>query len=82
MNKGFFETDGYLLDQAARFQDIPATIVQGRYDMVCPIKSAWDLSNKWPGAELIVIGDAGHAYSEVGTLSALIQAVDAYAAPT
>jgi proline iminopeptidase len=81
LNKGFFELDGYLLDQATRFQDIPATIVQGRYDMVCPIKSAWDLSNKWPGADLIVIGNAGHAYSETGTLRALIQAVDAYAAP-
>ena len=79
-HKGFFETDGYLLDQAARFQNIPATIVQGRYDMVCPIKSAWDLSNRWPGAELIVIGDAGHAYSEAGTLSALIQTLDTYAA--
>ena len=81
LNKGFFLTDGYLLDQATRFRDIPATIIQGRYDMVCPIKSAWDLSNKWAGADLIVIGNAGHAYSETGTLISLIQAVDAYAAP-
>ncbi len=79
LNKGFFETDGYLLDHAGRYQDIPATIVQGRYDMVCPIKSAWDLSNAWPKAELVVVDDAGHAYSEAGTLAALLEAVDKYA---
>jgi proline iminopeptidase len=80
LNKGFFETDGYLLEQAGRYRDIPATIVQGRYDMVCPVKSAWDLAGVWPKATLAVIDDAGHAYSEPGTLKALIKATDTYAA--
>ena len=80
LNKGFFERDGYLLDQVARYRHIPATIVQGRYDMVCPIKSAWDLSQRWPKAELFVIGAAGHAYSEAGTLEALVAATDSYGA--
>jgi len=47
--------------------------------MVCPIMSAWDLSNAWPKAELVVVDDAGHAYSEAGTLAALLEAVDKYA---
>lgn len=80
VNKGFFETDGYLLEQAGHYRDIPATIVQGRYDMVCPAKSAWDLAKVWPMADLTMIADAGHAYSEPGTLKALIEATDTYAA--
>ncbi len=78
-NAGFFERDGYLLDQAASYAHIPAVIVQGRYDMVCPIKSAWELAQAWPKADLIIAEDAGHAYSERATLDALIGATDRFA---
>lgn len=79
INKGFFERDDQLLANIDRIRHIPGVIVQGRYDVVCPIKSAWDLHRAWPEAELKIIGDAGHAASEAGTLSALIEATDRYA---
>ena len=79
INKGFFERDDQLLAHIDRIRHIPGVIVQGRYDVVCPIKSAWDLHRAWPEAELKIIGDAGHAASEAGTLSALIEAADRYA---
>ena len=79
INKGFFERDDQLLAHIDRVRHIPGVIVQGRYDVVCPIKSAWDLHRAWPEAELKIIGDAGHAASEAGTLSALIEAADRYA---
>jgi proline iminopeptidase len=79
VNKGFFERDDQLLANIDRIRHIPAVIVQGRYDVVCPIKSAWDLHRAWPEAELKIIGDAGHAASEPGILSALIEATDRYA---
>ena len=78
-NKGFFETDGWLLENVGRIRHIPAVIVQGRYDVVCPMKSAWDLHRAWPEAEFKVIADAGHAASEKGILSALIEAADGFA---
>lgn len=78
LNRGFFPSDGFLLDEVARYRDIPAIIVQGRYDMVCPIKSAWDISRAWPKAELLVITDAGHASSEAGTLNALVSATNRF----
>jgi proline iminopeptidase len=79
LNRGFFPQDGFLLHEAARYRHLPAAIVQGRYDMVCPIKSAWDLSQAWPRADMSVIEDAGHAYSEQGTLAALIAATNRFA---
>lgn len=79
VNKGFFDKDGWLLEQVDRFRHIPATIVQGRYDMVCPMRSAWDLAKAWPEADLIVVPDAGHASSEPGVVDALIDATDRYA---
>jgi proline iminopeptidase len=54
-------------------------IVQGRYDVVCPMKSAWDLHRAWPEATLHIVADAGHAASEPGTLSRLVEATDAFA---
>ncbi|MFZ9888681.1 MAG: alpha/beta fold hydrolase, partial [Myxococcota bacterium] len=80
VNRGFFPHDGWLLDQIPRFRHIPATIVQGRYDMVCPTKSAYDLAQAWPEATLHIVPDAGHASSEPGIVCALLDATDAYAA--
>lgn len=79
INGGFFSSDDYLLNQVERYAHIPAVIVQGRYDMVCPIKTAWDLKQRWHKAELIVAEDAGHAYSEPAILDALLAATDRFA---
>lgn len=75
-NKGFFQTDGQLLHNAHRLQQIKGTIIQGRYDMPCPVRSAFDLHRAWPNSKLVVVPDAGHAASEPGIRSALIQATD------
>lgn len=79
VNKGFFDHDGWLLDQVHLLKDIPGVIVQGRYDVVCPPRSAWDLHRAWPQAELKIIPDAGHASSEPGIVDALITATDRFA---
>ncbi|MGH1395162.1 MAG: prolyl aminopeptidase [Trichormus sp.] len=76
INKGFLETDDQLLLNVERIRHIPAVIVQGRYDVVCPMISAWELHRAWPEAEFIVVPDAGHSMSEVGIRSALIEATD------
>lgn len=78
VNKGFFRRDGQLLADARRLKDIPGVIVQGRYDVVCPMKSAWDLHKAWPKAKLIVVPDSGHAMSEPGTRSALIEETERF----
>ncbi|MDZ3822709.1 MAG: prolyl aminopeptidase [Pseudoxanthomonas sp.] len=79
VNGGFFETDGQLLRDVERIRHIPATIVQGRYDVVCPVRSAWDLHRAWPQAELRIVDDAGHSAFEPGIAAALVEATDRYA---
>jgi len=79
MNGGFFETDDQLLRNVDRIRRIPAVIVQGRYDVVTPMKSAWDLHKVWPEADFRVVGDAGHAASEPGVIDALVRATDRFA---
>lgn len=78
-NKGFFPEDGYLLKQIDAIRKIPAVIVHGRYDIVCPLTSAWDLHRAWPEAELIISPDAGHAAMEPANCRALIAATDRFA---
>lgn len=78
-NKGFFENDGWLLNNIDRIRHIKSFIVQGRYDMPCPVRSAWDLHRAWPESKLEIIQLAGHAASELGTMDALIRATDAFA---
>jgi len=65
-----------LLENADRLK-MPITIVQGRYDMVCPFRAAWELRQKIPHAKLVVVEDAGHAGSEPGTAKALRAATNA-----
>jgi proline iminopeptidase len=77
-NNAFFSNDNYLISQVDQYRHIPTTIVQGRYDVVCPARSAWDLHKAWPEAQLQIIAAAGHAAAEPGIRSALIQATDAY----
>jgi proline iminopeptidase len=80
VNHGFFPYDGWLLDEAKKtLKDVPATIVQGRYDVVCPAKSAWDLKKALPHAQLHIVADAGHAASEPGIVDALVTATDTFA---
>ena len=78
MHNAFFETDNYLIENIGKIRHIPAVIVQGRYDVVCPMMSAWELHRAWPEAQLNVIPDAGHSASEPGTISALVDATDRF----
>jgi len=73
---GFLERDDQLLRNVRRIRHIPGVIVQGRYDVVCPIRSAWDLHRAWPEAKFLVVPDAGHSMSEPGIRSALIEETD------
>lgn len=79
VNRGFFKEDGWLLNNAHRLKNIPGIIIQGRYDVVCPMKSAWDLHQAWPGSELKIITDSGHSAFERGIARALVEATDKYA---
>ncbi len=81
VHKGWLEDDQLIRD-ALRLRGIPGTIVQGRYDMACPVRTAWDLHKAWPEADFHLIEDAGHAYSEPGILDRLIRATDGYAGVT
>jgi proline iminopeptidase len=78
VNNCFFETDNYLLEHIDRIRHIPAVIVHGRYDVVCPVMNAWDLHRAWPEAELNIIPDAGHAATERGIADALVRATESF----
>jgi proline iminopeptidase len=68
--------EGQLVEEAGRLAGTPGIIVQGRYDVVTPPVTAFDLHRAWPGSELQIVEDAGHAFSEPGTLDRLIRATD------
>lgn len=78
VNAGFMD-EGQLLANAHRLADIPGVIVQGRYDVCTPARSAWELHQAWPQADFHLIPDAGHAFDEPGILAQLIAATDRYA---
>lgn len=78
IHRSFFKTDNWLLDSIASIRHIPAVIIHGRYDIVCPFDNAWALHRAWPEARLEVIADAGHAASEPGILDALVRAADEF----
>lgn len=78
VNNVFMEPETKLLDDIDKIRHIPGVIVQGRYDVVAPIYSAWDLHKAWPEAELHIIPDAGHSAYEPGIRSALIEATDKF----
>ena len=79
VNRGFFDREDQILANIDRIRDIPTVIVQGRYDVVCPMVSAWELHRAWPESKLVVVPDAGHSISEPGITSALIEATDEFA---
>lgn len=73
----YFYHDAFLapdqiLRDAYRLKDIPGYIVHGRYDVVCPVQSAWDLHRAWPQAKLEIVPDAGHSAAEPGITHALV----------
>lgn len=78
MNNAFFKTENFLLESASKIQHLPAVIVQGRYDIVCPPTSAWELHKALPKSKLHFIPAAGHSASEPGVRSALIEATDSF----
>ncbi|MFN8051122.1 MAG: prolyl aminopeptidase [Acidimicrobiales bacterium] len=77
-NRGFFDHEDQLLDGIDVIRDIPAVIVQGRYDCVCPMRTAWDLHRVWPEAELVVNDRAGHSAFDPQNASALVEACDRF----
>lgn len=78
MNNAFFPTDNYLIENVGKIRHLPAVIVQGRYDVVCPMMSAWELHRAWPEADFHVTPDAGHSAMEAGNISALVEATDRF----
>ena len=75
-NGGFLEEDGWILREKSRIKNIPATVIQGRYDMICPPVSAWKLAQGWDKCDLRLIPFAGHALSEPGISEGLVRAMD------
>jgi proline iminopeptidase len=79
VNRGFFESDDQLLAGTAKLRELPGVIIQGRYDVVTPMETAWALHKAWPEAHFEIIPDAGHMATEPGITDALIRATDRFA---
>ena len=79
INGGFFETPNQLLENIGRIRHIPCVIVQGRYDVVCPPVTAWDLHRAWPEARFQLVQEAGHSAFDPGNTAALVRATDQFA---
>ena len=75
-NRGFLEQDGWILREKHRITHLPAHIVQGRYDMICPPTSAWKLAEGWDRCHLTMVPLAGHALSEPGISAGLVRVMD------
>ena len=80
-NRGFLSEDGALLKQAHKADGIPAVLVHGRYDVVTPVRNAWDLKKELPSAELRIVADAGHAMTEPGIIHELVRATTSFREP-
>ncbi len=75
-NGGFLQCDGWILRERHRIEHLPATVVQGRFDMICPPHSAWKLARGWQKCDLRMVPLAGHALSEPGISEALVRITD------
>lgn len=75
---GFFDTDGWIIANAQKLKDIPGVIIQGRYDVCTPARTAWDLHRAWPEARLVMVEDAGHTGTEPGIADAMVRATDGF----
>ncbi len=78
VNAGWME-EGQLIRNAGRLKDIPGVIVQGRYDMPCPVKYAWMLHKAWPKASFQLVEGAGHSAMEPGIIDQLVRATERFA---
>ena len=78
VNKGFFENESQLLDNIHKIQHIPCSIIQGRYDIVCPAASAWEVHKRWSNSELLFADSSGHSAFEEQIISLLIKSTDKY----
>jgi proline iminopeptidase len=78
VNQSFMQPNQLIRD-AGRLADIPGVIIHGRYDLICPLRSAWELHQAWPRADFQIIADAGHAAFEPGIARALVDATDRFA---
>ena len=77
----FLRSPEQLLDDVDRIRNLPAVIIQGRYDVVCPPVSAWELHRRWPEAAFHVVPDAGHSAMEPGIVDRLVEATDRFRTP-
>jgi len=71
-----FVEEAFILNNVSKIAEIPTTIVQGRYDVVCPTKSAWELHKALPNSNLVIVPDAGHSMGEVSIARELVAATD------
>ncbi len=79
VNKGFFESDGWLIDNVDKIRHLPTVIIQGRYDVCTPMTTAWDLHQALPEADFHIVPDAGHAFDEPGIADRLVCTTDHFA---
>jgi proline iminopeptidase len=79
VNHGFLKSPNQLLENIDRIRSIPAVIVQGRYDVVCPAETAWELHQAWPEADFRMVPDSGHSAFEPGIVHELVEATDRFA---
>ncbi|MFT5606575.1 MAG: proline iminopeptidase, partial [Parvicella sp.] len=77
-HKGFLENENALLNEVDKIRHIPAVIVQGRYDVVCPPETAWELHRAWPEASFHMMQDAGHSMSETSIANKLVESTDSF----
>jgi proline iminopeptidase len=76
VNNLFLPEDNYILNNIAKIAEIPCWIAQGRYDIICPVVTAYDLSRAYPKAELHIVPDAGHSIAEPGIVDSLIRGME------
>jgi proline iminopeptidase len=79
VNKGFFDRDDQLIADVTKIRHIPGVIIHGRYDVVTPLRTAWDLKQAWPEADLRIAPVAGHAMTEPGIVAEIVAASDRFA---
>lgn len=78
LNNFFMPTDNYLLENASRIQHIPTRIIQGRYDVICPVISAWELHKSLPDSALRIVPDGSHSPLDAGMIHELVGASDEF----
>ncbi len=77
-HRGFFPREHYLLEEVHQIRHLPGQIIHGRYDLVCPVQSAWKLHQAWPESRLTIVPDAAHGAMEVGMMHSLLEATDRF----